>query len=65
MIYLLSTYNTPNKGVQFDNSGSEHVGGAHFGMGDGSVRFISQNIKSRLSRTWGRPLTGSQSKLLI
>ena len=30
----------------FEHPGSEHVGGAFFGMGDGSVRFISENIDS-------------------
>jgi hypothetical protein len=29
---------------------SEHVGGAHFLMGDGAVRFISENISYRLHR---------------
>ncbi|MDC0936405.1 DUF1559 domain-containing protein, partial [Pirellulales bacterium] len=30
----------------FEHPGSEHIGGAFFGMGDGSVRFISENIDS-------------------
>lgn len=30
----------------FEHPGGEHAGGAFFGMGDGSVRFISENIDS-------------------
>jgi hypothetical protein len=33
--------------------GSYHVGGAHFTMGDGSVRFISENIDLQLYRNLG------------
>tara|TARA_R110000850_G_scaffold67858_6_gene151794 strand:- start:1325 stop:2359 length:1035 start_codon:yes stop_codon:yes gene_type:complete len=31
-------------GNHFQGPGSDHTGGAHFGMGDGAVRFISENI---------------------
>jgi prepilin-type N-terminal cleavage/methylation domain-containing protein/prepilin-type processing-associated H-X9-DG protein len=30
----------------FESPGSEHPGGANFGMGDGAVRFLSENIDS-------------------
>ena len=37
----------------FESPGSEHVGGAHFGLADGSVRFISENIETVLFRHMG------------
>ena len=32
----------------FQSPGSDHAGGAHFGIADGSVRFISENIDTNL-----------------
>ncbi|MCA9088154.1 MAG: DUF1559 domain-containing protein [Planctomycetaceae bacterium] len=37
----------------FQGPGSSHVGGAHFGMADGAVRFISENIDSELFENLG------------
>ena len=42
----------------FENPGSEHVGGAQFGMTDGSVRFISENIDDLLFEYLGTAAYG-------
>lgn len=55
---MFTTLFTPNKGIEFDNPGSDHVGGAHFGMADGSVRFISQNIDSPTFQNLGTIANG-------
>jgi type II secretory pathway pseudopilin PulG len=41
---LFSTRLPPNKGIHFDNSGSDHEGTAYYLFGDGAVRSISENI---------------------
>ncbi len=42
-----------NKGIHFDNAGSEHIGLAQFVLADGSVRQISENINIVLFRNLG------------
>ncbi len=37
----------------FEAPGSEHSGGAQFGMADGSVHFVSENIDSRIFNALG------------
>ena len=56
---LTNGYNTPNSripDVQFHGSGlfgprSLHTGGAHLLLGDGAVRFISENVDAMLHRS--------------
>lgn len=43
--------------------GSKHTGGANFGMGDGSVRFISQNVEAITYSELGTRNGGEISKL--
>jgi prepilin-type processing-associated H-X9-DG protein len=35
-----------NQGKNWYQFSSEHVGGCHFAMADGSVRFVSENVDS-------------------
>jgi len=40
-------------GAFFQAPGSDHVGGAHFGMADGAVRFVSENVDATTWRALG------------
>jgi hypothetical protein len=42
--YLDETYTTRNGRQNSVSFGSLHAGGAHFGLADGSVRFVSENV---------------------
>ncbi len=44
----------PNSLGEFDSPGSVHTGGMHVTMGDGAVRFISQNLDSVTRQRLGR-----------
>ncbi|MFK7777648.1 MAG: DUF1559 domain-containing protein [Gimesia sp.] len=37
----------------YQSAGSDHIGGAHFGFGDGSVRFLSENMSSLVYKQLG------------
>ncbi len=47
----------------FESSGSDHIGGAHYGMVDGSIHFISENIDSNLFNNLGAMADGSVASL--
>lgn len=40
--------------AHFEEPGSSHVGGAHFALADGSVRFLSDNISIDVFRALGQ-----------
>ncbi len=56
---LFSTYDTAVQsqaginGNQRETAGSDHEGGAHFGLADGSVRFMSENMDVKLYASLG------------
>ena len=51
---LGSMDHTPNHpATHFDDFSSSHVGGTHFLMGDGHVRFMSENIDTGLYQALG------------
>ena len=47
----------------FGSPGSEHSGGAHFGLGDGSVRWISDSIDPRIFALMGSMADGEEVSL--
>jgi len=55
---LFSTRFGINKGVHFDNPGSEHPGGANVCLADGSVRFVGENIDMTIFRNLGNMRNG-------
>lgn len=46
---LLNSTSSPTAGDFRRNYSSQHVGGAHFLMGDGAVRFISENVDHNIA----------------
>lgn len=49
-IFFATETNDPINADTEEAAGSYHIGGAHFGMADGSARFISENISMTIYR---------------
>ena len=67
---LFSTANAVDGGAAgglnnnfFQSPGSDHAGGAHFGIADGSVRWISENVDTNLFDNLGSMADGLPASL--
>ncbi len=47
---LTTMANSPEEILRLNSFGSQHVGGAHFALGDGSSRFVSENLDRNVLR---------------
>ena len=50
--YLDESYTTRNNNMNDVSFGSLHIGGAHFGFGDASVRFVSENTDLKILKAY-------------
>ncbi len=58
-----STYPGGMNNNYFESPGSRHSGGANFGMADGSVHFLSENIDRQLFRLLGSMADGEPAQV--
>ncbi len=49
----------PGRLAQWSTAGSLHVGGVHVLLGDGSVRFVSENIAGTVQNSLAKVSDGS------